>query len=892
MNNMDKKTAIQLEQLRQLYSGNSVPLVSSAALAGILAFMQRNVISSTVVVSWFALIALIMFSRAIINFAYHRSSTDTEAKTHLWLLRFRLGILTAGLAWGASGFLLFPANDPQNQLFLLFILAGLTSGAVTSYAADFISALVFSLLVLAPIIIRLFLVGESVYVTMGIASTLYLGHMVMSLRHINRNITENIVLHLEASEREATVNRKTQELSNEIAYRSRIETDLRQSDERFRKLFQNSPIPVAIHDLNGIIVSLNNSFIKTFGYQLEDIPNLDAWFSLAYPNGQHLSDVKFMWVDSDPSYSVLHKEIISPKIQVTCKDGTERWVIAHCVFIGGERLIAFNDITQEHESIAALLKAKEIAEEATRVKSEFLANMSHEIRTPMNGVLGMLDLLSETSLSPIQLDWVKTAHSSGQALLEIINDILDLTKLEADKLEVEHVDFNLVDLVEDVCILTSNRAFAKGLELNCLLPTSMPLIWRGDPMRIRQVLTNLISNAVKFTEQGEVSVSIIQSLVANSTEQLRFEIHDTGIGISEATLARLFEPFVQADSATSRRFGGSGLGLSISKKLVERMGGTIGVSSIPGKGSCFWFTLPLTNSESDDPRISLHTNDLSGKRILIVDDNTTNRKILNTYLKSWGLTVSEADCGSAALMQLQTSTLQNISLDLILLDMQMPVMDGLTFARCLTQIPSLTHLPIILLSSDNQIEPADYQGTGIIQRLFKPLRQMQLYDAIVNALNAHKPNTDIKNPRVEVEVEANQLCFQHKKVLVVEDNKVNQKVIVAKLRKYNIVPDVAENGQLALDKLKQGHYDLIFMDCHMPIMDGYTATRELRLFEAQHHLPRQTVIALTANALEGERDKCMMAGMDDYITKPIVTSQLMNLLIDKLGGTASVTYPV
>ena len=764
MNNLDKKTAIQFEQLNQLYAVNFLPLVTSVILAAILAFVQRNVINPTVIVAWLSLITLIMVSRTLLILAYQRASTDIKAETHHWLLRFRLGILITGLTWGAAGVLLFPVDYPQNQMFLIFMLAGLTAGGVTSYASDIVSALSFSVLALTPCIIRLTLVGESFYLAMSLASTLYLGFLVMSLRYINRNISENIVLRLEATEREATLNRKAQELSTEIIYRSQVETDL--------------------------------------------------------------------------------------------------------------------------------LKAKEMAEEATRVKSEFLANMSHEIRTPMNGVLGMLDLLSETSLSPIQLDWVKTAHSSGQALLEIINDILDLTKLEADKLEVEHVDFNLVDLVEDVCILTSNRAFAKGLELNCLLPISMPHLWRGDPMRIRQVLTNLISNAVKFTEQGEVSVSIIQSLVANSTEQLRFEIHDTGIGISEATLARLFEPFVQADSATSRRFGGSGLGLSISKKLVERMGGTIGVSSILGKGSCFWFTLPLTNSESDEPRISLHTNDLSGKRILIVDDNATNRKILNTYLKSWGLTVSEADCGSAALMQLQTSTLQNISLDLILLDMQMPVMDGLTFARCLTQIPSLTHLPIILLSSDNQIEPADYQGTGIIQRLFKPLRQMQLYDAIVNALNAHKPNTDIKNSRVEVEVEANQLCFQHKKVLVVEDNKVNQKVIVAKLRKYNIVPDVAENGQLALDKLKQGHYDLIFMDCHMPIMDGYTATRELRLFEAQHHLPRQTVIALTANALEGERDKCMMAGMDDYITKPIVTSQLMNLLIDKLGGTASVTYPV
>jgi CheY-like chemotaxis protein len=242
------------------------------------------------------------------------------------------------------------------------------------------------------------------------------------------------------------------------------------------------------------------------------------------------------------------------------------------------------------------------------------------------------------------------------------------------------------------------------------------------------------------------------------------------------------------------------------------------------------------------------------------------------------LAVSEADSGSAALMHLQTSTLQGIVYDLILLDMQMPGMDGLTLAKCLTQIPSLTHLPIILLSSDNQIEPADYQGTGIIQRLFKPLRQMQLYDAIFNALLGREPSTV-----VNAEPETNLPNYQNKKVLVVEDNKINQKVIVAKLKKYNIVPDVAENGQLALDKLKQCRYDLVFMDCHMPVMDGYTATQELRLFEARQHLPRQAVIALTANALEGERDKCMAAGMDDYLTKPIVTSQLINLLIDKLG---------
>lgn len=311
------------------------------------------------------------------------------------------------------------------------------------------------------------------------------------------------------------------------------------------------------------------------------------------------------------------------------------------------------------------------------------------------------------------------------------------------------------------------------------------------------------------------------------------------------------------------------------------MGGAIGANSSFGKGSCFWFTLPLIKSESDAQGLSLHANDLSGKHILIVDDNATNRRILNSYLNGWGLTVSEADSGSAALMLLQTSTLQGLSFDLILLDMQMPLMDGLTFAKCLTQIPSLTNLPIILLSSNNQVEPADYQGTRIIQRLLKPLRQIQLYDAIFTAFQGDK--TSLAIHKQTTAVESNLLNYQDKKVLVVEDNKINQKVIVAKLRKYNIEPDVVENGLLALDKLAQCHYDLIFMDCHMPIMDGYTATRELRLMEFQKNIERQTVIALTANALEGERDICLAAGMDDYISKPIITSQLTALLIDKFG---------
>ncbi|MDD5272362.1 MAG: response regulator [Methylovulum sp.] len=530
---------------------------------------------------------------------------------------------------------------------------------------------------------------------------------------------------------------------------------------------------------------------------------------------------------------------------------------------------------QQEETKVALETARDLAMQASLLKSEFLANMSHEIRTPMNGVLGMLDLLRDTPLTPTQQDWVDTAHSSAEALLDIINAILDFSKLEAGKFAVEHIDFNLVDLVDDICALLAVRAYGKGLELNCSLPVQMGVTWRGDPMRIRQVLTNLIGNAVKFTEQGEVYVNVSRTPITADLDDVRFEVHDTGIGISQDTQRQLFKPFSQAESATSRRFGGSGLGLSISKRLVELMGGHIGMESTLGVGTHFWFTLPLEHANTNDERqLSC---DLSGKRTLVVDDNATNRNILVGYLSSWGLAVSEVDNGSSALMQLQTSALHGVIYDLILLDVQMPIMDGLTLAKCLAHIPTLAHIPIILISSGDQFALADYQNTSIVQRLLKPVRQMQLFEAIVNALKCVDAPPQTNKPEQPLP------SYQGKKVLVVEDNKINQKVIIAKLARFELVPDVAENGQLALDKLAKKRYDLILMDCQMPVLDGYAATRALRLLEKQNGLPRQTVIALTANALEGEREKCLAAGMDDYLTKPIVSEQLQAILAAHLG---------
>ncbi len=531
---------------------------------------------------------------------------------------------------------------------------------------------------------------------------------------------------------------------------------------------------------------------------------------------------------------------------------------------------------------ASLENARDIAMQTALSKSEFLANMSHEIRTPMNGVLGMLDLLRDTDMSSNQWNLVEIAYDSAEALLAILNDILDFSKLEAGKVELEHIDFNLPTLVEDVCALFASHAHAKNLELNCFIASDMPNFWQGDPGRIRQVLTNLIGNAIKFTEHGEVSVTASYVPIADSHNQVHFEVQDTGIGISENAQLQLFQAFTQAESSTSRRFGGTGLGLSICKKMVELMDGTIDVQSTLNQGTCFKVDLPLTLGqalETFNPSV-----DIVGKRVLIVDDNSTNRTILQHYLSHWGFDATEMGDSTQVLEALQQAHADGFAYDLILLDMHMPQMDGLSLAHAIMETPSLSDLPRIMLTSGSLLSDSERRHLGIAQSLLKPVKQTQLYDAIVNALkHIEEPNAVRSRHSLPT------ISYQGKKVLVVEDNKVNQKVIIGMLAKFNLVPEIAANGKLAFELLIKDSYDLILMDCQMPIMDGYQTTRELRLMEKSMRFKHQTVIALTANVNRGEREKCLAAGMDDYLAKPFNQEQLANKLERWLNSPATET---
>ena len=526
-----------------------------------------------------------------------------------------------------------------------------------------------------------------------------------------------------------------------------------------------------------------------------------------------------------------------------------------------------------------LESARDAAEQAAKIKAEFLANMSHEIRTPMNGVLGMLDMMKDTEMTREQQDLIETAANSAESLLIVINDILDFSKLEAGKIELEHIEFNLPILVEEVCALISGRAHDKGLELNCFLPYELPQRWQGDPNRIRQVLTNLIGNAVKFTDHGEVSIKAFAQESADGKTIVRFEVKDTGIGLSPEAQGRLFQPFSQADSSTARRFGGTGLGLSISKNLINIMQGTIGVESAPGHGSCFWFSLPL---ETIDSTTMSQVTDLSGKRALIVDDNATNRKILHHYLEHWGISVSETDNAAAALLKLERAAKDDQAYDILLTDLHMPNMDGYALARAVSENPLISATPRLLLSSGGLGTEADRLKLGFAQTLLKPVRQVYLFEAISSALQA-----SVSKAAAPAKILEDQLNYSGKRILVAEDNKVNQKVIVSMLGKFQCRPDLAENGQEALDMLDQQSYDLVLMDCQMPVMDGYEATRILRGLELTQNSVRIPVVALTAHASDDEREKCLSAGMDDFMSKPIARPELAKILERWLGGTNS-----
>lgn len=656
----------------------------------------------------------------------------------------------------------------------------------------------------------------------------------------------------------------------------KINKKLENEKQTLRTIIDSSPNAILIKDLNGVYIDCNKKFLDMVGAGKEDI--------IGTKDEDLFSKDEIDEINENDNLIIQSKTPFKKKSSYTDLNGKKVYFEKYLVPLFNSDnemfgiLINAFDVTKREEEQIHLQEAKTAAENATQMKSNFLANMSHEIRTPMNGVLGFIQLLKETKLSEEQAEFVDDAQKSSEILLEIINDILDFSKIEANKLRIENINFDIRSIIEDVILMASNNAEKKQIDLNSLICSDVPQRVIGDPSRIKQVLNNLVNNAIKFTQEGGVVIYVKEISSDNETINISFEIKDTGIGIEKEKLDLIFEAFNQADNSMTRRFGGTGLGLAISKKLVDLMNGQMSVESQLNQGSTFTFTIPFKKDANARPDSHTCMHSLNGTKILLVNSNPTDSKIIRYYLSEANCIIEEAHNCAEALKMIENKGVED-DYSAILIDNKVESSEEIELSRLIKQNEKSKEIPLILYTSLAQRgDSVLVKEKGFKGYLTKPIKKDQLIETLRIAISTDA-NQEKQLQELITKHSIKEIKFDKKaKLLLVDDSKINCKLVLKILSNNGLPCDLATDGSQAVSAFRNNKYDLILMDCQMPILDGYEATKAIREIEANENLGHIPIIAMTANAMIADREKCFKVGMDDYISKPMKIENLLNII--------------